>query len=341
LPAAFYSIQQYMITYAHDHPANEEASRLQKVAEAIITNTGFLAGVGIAEFGLFAGTNHPDAVRWLWRKISRKSKSARLAKGQTLAVADAGTADDLRKYFKAGSTLIDVYAAAAEEWTADGERMSDAERQNLKEMRVDMAQLGGTLELVIGGVTKPIAIADGGDDEEAQHKSIIQRATDFTVGAGKAVWNMPQAIRDLPAEQKAKIAVGLLLSALGAVLGLLSSLGAIRIAALLTDYIPYYLASVLLIVIMMFMDSFVTADLARTFGSYFGGTMIGLIPSIINLVSELLPKKASSISSARPPIHIRQIRPLRTGIRPCRSPITQASTAPPEGSISGSSWRRR
>lgn len=291
LPAAFYSIQQYMITYAHDHPANEEASRLQKVAEAIITNTGFLAGVGIAEFGLFAGTNHPDAVRYLWRKISRKSKSARLAKGQTLAVADAGTADDLRKYFKAGSTLIDVYAAAAEEWTADGERMSDAERQNLKEMRVDMAQLGGTLELVIGGVTKPIAIADGGDDEEAQHKSIIQRATDFTVGAGKAVWNMPQAIRDLPAEQKAKIAVGLLLSALGAVLGLLSSLGAIRIAALLTDYIPYYLASVLLIVIMMFMDSFVTADLARTFGSYFGGTMIGLIPSIINLVSEFAAKE--------------------------------------------------
>ncbi len=54
-------------------------------------------------------------------------------------------------------------------------------------------------------------------------------------------------MRDMPHEEKKKLVVGALLSMIGAILGAISSLAAIRVVALLTDYIPYYIATVLLL----------------------------------------------------------------------------------------------
>jgi hypothetical protein len=62
----------------------------------------------------------------------------------------------------------------------------------------------------------------------------------------------------------------------GAALGAISVLAAIKVPALLTDYIPYYAATELLLVVQSNKDTHTAEDLARTFGSYFGGAVLGL-----------------------------------------------------------------
>ena len=283
LPALFYSAQQYIITNADDHPQDEKAVAMGHTAKEIVEHKAFLVAVGAIEFALFVSANHPDKVAALWRKLRPKSQASRFAQGQEMATADAEVAEDIRRYFKAGSTLIGILNTITDERVANGERMSDPQRQAMRTMRVDLAQLGGTLETVIGGITTDPAAAQ--DDQDEEERTRVQRALQALKDAANAVRNLPQTIRDMPLEEKKKLIVGILLSSLGAVLGAISSLAAIRVPALLTDYIPYYIASVLLLVLQTKDEAYTASDVARTFGSYFGGTIIGIIPSIMNLIS--------------------------------------------------------
>ena len=281
LPSVFYA-GQYAVTYGDDHPESKGAVAGGHLAKTIIEHPAFLSTVAVVEFAIFAAANHPDKVAALWRKLTPGSQSSRLARGEITAGIDDETAEDIRKYFKAGSKLIGVMGQIGDQWVSEGERLSDTERLAMRAMRVDLAQLGGTLETLVGGIADP-----GGEDDEAENqdqRSLGRRILEAPVDGVKALANLPQTIRDMPPERRQKFAVGLTLSVLAAVLGAISSLAAIRVPALLTDYIPYYATSVILLLLQTTDQASTASDVARTFGSYFGGTIIGIIPSIMNLI---------------------------------------------------------
>lgn len=285
LPALFYSAQQYIIANANDNPGDEKAVDMGHTAKEIIEHKAFLTGVGAIEFALFVAANHPDKAAALWRKLKPKNQGSRFAQGDTMAVADEQTEEDIRKYFKAGSKLIGILNTIGDDWVEKGERMSDTQRQAMKAMRVDLAQLAGTLEAVVGGITTNPDAAQDDQADDRNERSLARRMAQAPVDWGKAALNLPQTMREMPLEEKKKLVVGVLLSLIGGILGAISSLAAIRVVALLTDYIPYYIATVLLLILMTMDGAYSTSDVARTFGSYFGGTIIGLIPSIMNLIS--------------------------------------------------------
>ncbi len=163
-------------------------------AKEIIENKAFLTAVGAIEFALFVAANHPDKAAALFRKLKPKSQGSRFAKGDTMAVApDPETADDIRKYFKAGSNLIDILNKVGDDWVGKGERLSDSQRQAMKAMRVDLAQLAGTLEAVVGGITTNADAVEDDQADDRNEQSLIRRVAQKPVDWGKAALSLPRS----------------------------------------------------------------------------------------------------------------------------------------------------
>jgi hypothetical protein len=282
LPTVFYAIPQVAITVAHVLPENKTAAAVGEVAKAIIEHKAFLTTVGVVEFGIFFSANHPDKAAALWRKVRPwTTQESRFADGETMAVANKKTTKELRQYFKAGSALLGIYDKTEAEWVKNFGPLSDPLRQAMKVKRADLGQLAGTLEMVVGGIkTEPDA--DQGDQDQ---RGLVQRLVQAPVAAAMAAWTLPKTIREMSPEEQRKFAVVVTLAVFGAILGIVSSLAALTIPALLTDYIPYYLAAVIAVLLVLGVEALTASDGARLFGSFFGGTFIGLPFSIMNLIS--------------------------------------------------------
>jgi len=84
-----------------------------------------------------------------------------------------------------------------------------------------------------------------------------------------------------------KRAVAITMSSLGAAMGVVSSLSAIRTPALLADYTSYYFSSFILVAARGAMRQYNAEDVANDFTSRFGGTTIGIPTVVANTITLL------------------------------------------------------
>jgi hypothetical protein len=298
LPAVFYSAQAYIIAYSLNNPEDHDAEHLAHGVEQFekpsLPGIGFLIFVGIAEMLIFLAINHPASAKKTGESIvdgirgrvlgNEPSQSSRFESGE-MRVAETednqGKLAAIRSDFQLGAGLLQAFGVASDKWekgewsdeektiltktrqgdtlTPDekailkrargkGEKLSSSEKALLTEVRQSLGQLSTTLDLVVGGIQGSLQLIS--KDQKAQKRKVTQA-----------------------------------LLAVGGVLGVISSAATLRVPALLTDYIPYYVSTEILLWAQDRDDSFLPADVARTFGSYFGGTVLGLAPSLGNVLS--------------------------------------------------------
>ena len=306
MPALFYSVPAYMHAFAGDHPGDQAARHVADKATAISKSIGFLAAVGIAESLIFMATNHPDWVnrgvtktgQWINSAVGKPpSQNARFQSGDMRiptpgadeATPQPGYVDKIeaiRSTVRLGAGLTQSMFEASSKWqgqlTADqraaakdarerqnrGEPLSAGQQALLTETNAHLEKLGESEKALL--------------TQARQSMGQLSDTLDLFVGGIKAAVPMIS-----PEQKREKQLVGTALIVAGAVLGVTTSLAALRTPALLTDYIPYYLATELLLATQMSKDTLTRENVARTFGSYFGGTTIALPTSAGNLVTNV------------------------------------------------------
>jgi hypothetical protein len=273
LPAVFYATQAFIKAYADEHPENTAIQDPAQSAIDVNESKWFPAIVATAEFALFMASNFPDQYQqmkdWAWRKTAGEqgrndpetlnflrrwlaNDAVRMAHlnsgGVTVPGDDADSPGLIRDHYKFASGLWSVVRTARERYE-EGGRIGDAESQLLDQVGSGIQKIGELLDPLIKNV-------------------------------------MAQVELITPEEQRAKkiAAPGLLGAA--ALIGTVNSLGAIRIPALLSDYIPYYVTAWFVELARLRDNSMNVESAIRTFGSYLGGSLVGTIPSIINLAFE-------------------------------------------------------
>ncbi|TSD90343.1 hypothetical protein FFK22_002510 [Mycobacterium sp. KBS0706] len=273
LPAVFFAIQAFIKAYADEHPENTAIQGPAEAAIEVNESKWFPAIVATAEFGLFMASNFPDQYQqmkdWAWRKTAGEkgrndpetlgfvrrwlaNDAIRMANlnsgGVTVPADDNDTAGLIRDHYKFASGLWSVVRTARERYE-EGGRIGDAESQLLDQVGSGLQKIGELLDPLIKNVMAQVELITA---EEKRAKKIA--------------------------------APGLLGAA--ALIGTVNSLGAIRIPALLADYIPYYVTAWLVELARLRDDSKTVESAIRTFGSYLGGSLVGTLPSIINLAFE-------------------------------------------------------
>ena len=281
LPSAIYGIPTFMQAHATYNPDNKDLREQAEKAIKITEQKWFLSLVGVAEAAIFMGANHTEkafkvicspirAYDWLLdhgptqatqfasgaMQIARPNTPDQGAPALTVEqVTLKNEIDAMRGMHSLGSRLFDaVITTSAKHYEGkrepgNHEPLAASETAIITKAKVLLGELAESLEQTVGGI-KAAAIPIS-DHEKSQKK-----------------------------------AVGSALLIAGGVLGGISSLAAIKVPALLTDYIPYYLATELLLFSQMRKNTLTPDNLARTFGSYFGGTVLGIAPSLLNLGSE-------------------------------------------------------
>ncbi|SNB73294.1 hypothetical protein SAMN07250955_110105 [Arboricoccus pini] len=280
LPAVFYAAQTFLKAASDDRPDNAPLQGHADQAIAVNESVWWPAVVGVAEFGLFLYANFPDEYqkfkdwtalkfagatgrsdpatlgdirRWLTEKAIRRDR----LHGGTVQLPDGQVDDGRQRYdlaeliqndFKLASGLWSVVRAARETYEMGG-RIGDAESQLLDEVGSGLQRMGQMLEPLVENILGHVKLID---DDEKRVKKIT--------------------------------GIGLLVTS--ATVGAVNSLGAIRIPALLSDYIPYYLTAFLVILGKLHDNSQGVDSVIRTFGLYNGGSLLGVPPSVVNLAFE-------------------------------------------------------
>lgn len=273
LPAVFYATQAFIKAYADEHPENTAIQGPAQSAIEVNESKWFPAVVATAEFALFMASNFPDQYQkmkdWAWRKTAGEAgrddpetldfvrrwlanDAVRMAHlnsgGVTVPADDTDTPGLIRDHYKFASGLWSVVRTARDRYE-EGGRIGDAESQLLDQVGSGIQKIGELLDPLIKNVMAQVELIT---KEEQRAKKIA--------------------------------APGLLGAA--ALIGTLNSLGAIRIPALLSDYIPYYVTAFLVELARLRDNSMNVESAIRTFGSYLGGSLVGTIPSGINLAFE-------------------------------------------------------
>jgi hypothetical protein len=217
-------------------------------------NPGVLTVIGLAEFAIFAGTNHPDVAKKLARAIGNmfhSQKSLESSPEHLFASGQLGAAQPLsnnlanvRDDFLTAAEFLNLYRGMGKRFIDENET-SYSETAIFAEVDKDLSQLRTTMEKILGQLGQ-LTLLD--QDDLNQKRSIVG----------------PFLI-------------------VGAVLAAVSCVAVRKFLPLLADYVPFYIATELLIGIKAFDQTTTPSELARIFGSYFGGTVLGIPFSATNL----------------------------------------------------------
>ncbi|MFK3968974.1 hypothetical protein ACI2KT_36240 [Ensifer adhaerens] len=257
VPSALFGVQAFMAAAAgdlHDEGLAEKAEHALKISESI----AFLTAAGVAEGAIFLFSNHPETfhkyliqpIKEVPHALFRKqaSSAARFARGDFSIPADYGEqVKHIRDTFKFGSGLLEAVTLPAAEMNRLGD-LSATQAAIMNELNNKLSELTNNLDQFVG-------------DIKAQVRSISEQ------------------------ERGTKRKVGVALATAGAILGTVSSMAAWRVPALLVDYIPYYVAAEILLIVRIYQDHVPAKELARLFGTYFGGTTLGVPFAMANLIT--------------------------------------------------------
>jgi hypothetical protein len=260
LPAVLYGVQTGYEAFANYDTSDEAAAAKAKALAKLAASPKFLAGAGLAEGLIFLYINNSGGVNDrifnpIWQGLrtavgAGPSDSAKLARGDMVVEENDGNAGKLAKIrdtFQLATRLSQVPTKASEVWD-EVDTLGVSTKQLLSEKNDPIDKFSNTLESLIGRIKEESALLTAEDKSE-------------------------------------KRKVGLALMAAGSALGIVVSLGAAKVPALLTDYAPYFITAVLNQAMMMNRDTVDVNELARSFGSYFGEPTLTAPFAIANLIS--------------------------------------------------------
>lgn len=269
--------RQYYVNQGKD----DQAAYAQQVGE----NHALLAAVALVSFVLYVVPEFMSLTKKYYHKAaSHVSDGSRLENRFDQGEMTLKGQQDLQKAIHGNLAAVTTLVSAVDEhrtsWNAAGGPAAAVENQMMSDMRQDLYNLVSVFSKV-----SDVAPEVGADD--GQHAV----ATPASGGSGN------------------KRAVAITMTSLGAAMGLVSSLSAIRTPALLADYASYYFSSAILVAARGAMRQYNAEDVANDFTSRFGGTTIGIptvLPNTITLLGRgegIFDLIRSGATEVAPPIN--------------------------------------
>ncbi len=269
--------RQYYVNQGKD----DQAAHAQQVGE----NHALLAAVALVSFVLYMVPEFMSLTKKYYHKAaSHVSDGSRLENRFDQGEMSLKGQQDLQKSIHGNLAAVTTLVSAVDEhrtsWKAAGGPAAAVENQMMSDMRQDLYNLVSVFSKV-----SQVGPEVGADD--GQHAV----APPASGGSGN------------------KRAVAITMTSLGAAMGLVSSLSAVRTPALLADYTSYYFASAILVAARGALRQYNAEDVANDFTSRFGGTTIGIptvLPNTITLLGQgegIFDLIRSGATEVAPPIN--------------------------------------
>jgi hypothetical protein len=280
LPAVLYGGAAFAQAFSTAHPEDRTAHDGAAKADAATASAGFLIAVAVIEAIIFLASNHPERVLPTARK---PMEWLNYVLGQRPPQATR---------FASGSMKIPT-PPAANTGEAGTSEAAEPDR-GAAELRRSMEAIRNIYRLGAGLTTAILEGATGAWEEnthgplnaaqKAQMSHVRQLLGKLGVDLDNTVGQILGTVK-LISERQEQDKRGVMYALVGTAFGLgfISTASAFQNPALLTDYGPYYATAIVLILAQYRKNTYTAEDIIRTFGAYFGGTVLGVPPSLLNL----------------------------------------------------------